>query len=81
MVWSSNPALKQAQEFYKKELSVFVGGTITAVEVDAMDGQPLMGFTVRCKDGKLHQIIALRDEEGNGPGVLHEPWKRRTRRF
>lgn len=65
--------LKQSQDHYRKVLAPIVGGTIEELILGEEGGQVRMELRVRCRDGVARVVTALRDEEGNGPGVL-ELW-------
>jgi hypothetical protein len=59
-------------DFYLKQLTPLVGGTITALARSGASDDPLdeelYGFVVKCRDGRERTLILLSDDEGNGSG-------------
>lgn len=53
-------------DFYVKQLSQVVGGTITTVAVD--DENEFFGLSIAMPDGSRKVLWFLSDDEGNGPG-------------
>jgi hypothetical protein len=59
--------------YYKKHLSPLLGCRVTAmvIDTDDLDDAPYMGYRLLDeKTGKIYQLVALSDPEGNGPGHL-----------
>lgn len=56
---------------YIKELLPVKGAKVTAIIVsDEGDEVPYCGFLMETREGKRFQVIAFRDDEGNGPGHM-----------
>lgn len=55
-----------------RELEPLVGATVVAAEavLDDDSGMVVSVLALRLADGSLVMLEPLRDEEGNGPGVL-----------
>lgn len=53
-------------DFYVKQLSQVVGGTITTVAVD--NENEFFGLAIAMPDGNRKVLWFLSDDEGNGPG-------------
>lgn len=77
----SHPTI-QDKDFYIKQLSPLVGGTITSIALDDVTDNfyAFLGLHIR-KDGANHLLWLLSDDEGNAPGSflietkenIHEP--------
>jgi hypothetical protein len=62
--------LSEVQKFHANRMRPLVGATIEQIVIDDSEGECLTGFMVKAKDGRIFQVIAMCDPEGNGPGWL-----------
>ncbi|TAL65855.1 MAG: hypothetical protein EPN79_11950 [Burkholderiaceae bacterium] len=64
--------MKNSIDFYLKQLSPLVGGTITGLvrtgPGDGAQADELYGLSITLPDGGKRTLILLSDDEGNGPG-------------
>lgn len=58
--------------YHLKRLEPLLDGQVVGLIIDdsADYGSPFVGFQIKCPNGDVVEVVALRDEEGNGAGHL-----------